>query len=70
MFPLSNRVWLSKTKLKNIKYKILTFNPEILKEKIPKDPKTAEAAKPVSKPNVLQLSFKIINSIQLDYFYY
>ncbi|XP_008318505.1 glycosyltransferase 8 domain-containing protein 1 [Cynoglossus semilaevis] len=41
------KVWLSKTKLKNIKYKILTFNPEILKEKIPKDPKTAEAAKPL-----------------------
>lgn len=42
-----NRVWLSKTKLKNVKFKIVIFKPELLSGKIPKDPQAEEATKPV-----------------------
>lgn len=48
----TNRVWLSKTKLKNVKYKIVIFKPELLKGKISKDPQTLEAAKPVRWQNM------------------
>uniref|UniRef100_A0A3B5B0Z4 Glycosyltransferase 8 domain-containing protein 1 n=1 Tax=Stegastes partitus TaxID=144197 RepID=A0A3B5B0Z4_9TELE len=41
-------VWLSKTKLQKIKYKIVIFNPELLNGKISKDPQTQEAAKPLT----------------------
>ncbi|KAI3369466.1 hypothetical protein L3Q82_007683 [Scortum barcoo] len=40
--------WLSKTKLKNIKHKIVIFKPELLSGKISKDPQTLEAAKPLT----------------------
>lgn len=43
----TNRLWLSKTKLKNVKHKIVIFKPELLKGKISEDPQTLEAAKPV-----------------------
>ncbi|XP_035518074.1 glycosyltransferase 8 domain-containing protein 1 [Morone saxatilis] len=42
------KAWLSKTKLKNVKYKIVIFKPELLKGKIPKDPQTLEAEKPLT----------------------
>ncbi|XP_044204149.1 glycosyltransferase 8 domain-containing protein 1 [Thunnus albacares] len=35
-------LWLSKTTLKNIKYKIVIFKPELLSGKISKDPQTLE----------------------------
>lgn len=41
-------VWLSKTRLKNIKYKIVIFKPELLNGKISKDPQTLEASKPLT----------------------
>lgn len=40
--------WLSKTNLKNVKYKIVTFSPELLNGKISKDSQTMEAAKPLT----------------------
>ncbi|KAF3856076.1 hypothetical protein F7725_016799 [Dissostichus mawsoni] len=40
--------WLTKTRLKNIKYKIVIFKPELLKGKISKDPQTLEAVKPLT----------------------
>ncbi|XP_040890541.1 glycosyltransferase 8 domain-containing protein 1 [Toxotes jaculatrix] len=42
------KVWLSKTKLKEIKYRIVIFKPELLNGKISKDPQTLEAAKPLT----------------------
>ncbi|XP_054473162.1 glycosyltransferase 8 domain-containing protein 1 [Anoplopoma fimbria] len=41
-------VWLSQTRLKNVKYKIVIFNPELLNGKMSKDPQTLEAAKPLT----------------------
>ncbi|KAM7422256.1 hypothetical protein PAMA_010363 [Pampus argenteus] len=41
-------VWLSKTTLKNIKYKIVIFKPELLSEKISKGPQTLESEKPLT----------------------
>ncbi|KAM3621108.1 uncharacterized protein V6R79_006164 [Siganus canaliculatus] len=40
--------WLSKTNLKDTKYKIVTFSPELLNGKISKDSQTMEAAKPLT----------------------
>lgn len=40
--------WLSKTRLKNIKYKIVIFKLELLNGKISKDPQTLEATKPLT----------------------
>lgn len=40
-------MWLSKTKLKNVKFKIVIFKPELLSGKIPKDPQAEETTKPV-----------------------
>ncbi|XP_061583672.1 glycosyltransferase 8 domain-containing protein 1 [Cololabis saira] len=40
--------WLSSTKLKNVKHKIVIFRPELLNGKISKDPKTLEAARPLT----------------------
>ncbi|KAM7006891.1 glycosyltransferase 8 domain-containing protein 1 [Tautogolabrus adspersus] len=42
------KVWLSKTKLKNVNYKIVIFKPELLNGKIAKDPQMLEAAKPLT----------------------
>ncbi|XP_071349794.1 glycosyltransferase 8 domain-containing protein 1 [Trachinotus anak] len=42
------KVWLSETKLKTVKYKIVIFNPGLLSGKISKDPKTLEAVKPLT----------------------
>lgn len=42
------KVWLSKTKLKNVNYKIVIFKPELLNGKISKDPQKLEAAKPLT----------------------
>ncbi|XP_059185218.1 glycosyltransferase 8 domain-containing protein 1 [Centropristis striata] len=42
------KVWLSKTRLKKIKYKIVIFKPELLNGKISKEPETLEAAKPLT----------------------
>lgn len=42
------KTWMSKTKLKNVKYKIVIFQPELLNGKISKDPKKLEAAKPLT----------------------
>lgn len=42
------KVWLSKTKLKTINYKIVVFKPELLDGKIFKDPNTPEAVKPLT----------------------
>lgn len=41
-------VWLRKTQLKNIKYKIVVFNPELLNGKISNDPQRLDAAKPLT----------------------
>ncbi|XP_018541367.1 glycosyltransferase 8 domain-containing protein 1 [Lates calcarifer] len=42
------KVWLSNTKLKNVKYKIVIFKPELLNGKISKDPQMLEVAKPLT----------------------
>lgn len=42
------QMWLSKTKLKSVKYKIVIFKPELLNGKISKDPQMLEAAKPLT----------------------
>ncbi|XP_034543043.1 glycosyltransferase 8 domain-containing protein 1 [Notolabrus celidotus] len=42
------KVWLSNTKLKNVNYKIVIFQPELLSGKISKDPQTLEATKPLT----------------------
>ncbi|XP_026161722.1 glycosyltransferase 8 domain-containing protein 1 [Mastacembelus armatus] len=42
------KVWLSKTKLKNIKYKIVLFKTELLNGKISKAPQSPEAANPLT----------------------
>lgn len=42
------KAWLSDTKLKYVKHKIVVFNPEHLKGKIPKDSQNLEAAKPLT----------------------
>ncbi|XP_014892227.1 glycosyltransferase 8 domain-containing protein 1 isoform X1 [Poecilia latipinna] len=42
------KAWISKTTLKNVKYKIVIFQPELLNGKISKDPKMLEAAKPLT----------------------
>ncbi|XP_074486622.1 glycosyltransferase 8 domain-containing protein 1 [Sebastes fasciatus] len=41
-------VWLSKTHLKNIKYRIVIFKPELLNGKISKDPQMLESFKPLT----------------------
>ncbi|XP_068576064.1 glycosyltransferase 8 domain-containing protein 1 [Cebidichthys violaceus] len=41
-------VWLSNTRLKNVKYKIVIFKPELLNGKIAKDTQPLEAAKPLT----------------------
>ncbi|KAM6946690.1 glycosyltransferase 8 domain-containing protein 1 [Lycodopsis pacificus] len=41
-------VWLSNTRLKNVKYKIVIFQPELLNGKITKDTQMLEAAKPLT----------------------
>lgn len=48
-------MWLSSTKLRNIKYKIVIFKTELLSGKISKDPQSLEAAKPVRQLNVLSV---------------
>lgn len=48
----TNSVWLSKTHLKNIKYRIVIFKPELLNGKISKDPQMLEAFKPVRQLDV------------------
>ncbi|KAK5872740.1 hypothetical protein PBY51_013413 [Eleginops maclovinus] len=40
--------WLGKTRLKNVKYKIVIFKPELLKGKISKDHQKLEAVKPLT----------------------
>lgn len=40
--------WLGDSKLKDIKHKIVIFNPELLKGKISQDPHSAEATKPLA----------------------
>lgn len=52
LLAFTNRVWLSKTKLKNIKCKIVIFKPELLNGKISKDSQALEAANPVRQLNV------------------
>ncbi|XP_074542423.1 glycosyltransferase 8 domain-containing protein 1 [Halichoeres trimaculatus] len=42
------KMWLSKTKLKNVNYKIVIFKPELLSGKVSKDPQTLEATKPLT----------------------
>ncbi|XP_026206026.1 glycosyltransferase 8 domain-containing protein 1 [Anabas testudineus] len=42
------KMWLSRTKLKNIKYKIVIFKTELLDGKITKDPQSFETAKPLT----------------------
>ncbi|XP_041638777.1 glycosyltransferase 8 domain-containing protein 1 [Cheilinus undulatus] len=42
------KMWLSKTKLEKINYKIVIFKPELLDGKISKDPQTLEAVKPLT----------------------
>ncbi|XP_047203881.1 glycosyltransferase 8 domain-containing protein 1 [Girardinichthys multiradiatus] len=42
------KAWMSKTKLKNVKYKVVIFQPELLNGKISKDPTMPEAAKLLS----------------------
>ncbi|KAM9813595.1 glycosyltransferase 8 domain-containing protein 1 [Neosynchiropus ocellatus] len=42
------REWLSLTKFKNLKYKIVIFNAEVLIGKISNDPKVLEATKPLT----------------------
>ncbi|XP_072238600.1 glycosyltransferase 8 domain-containing protein 1 isoform X2 [Leuresthes tenuis] len=42
------KVWLSNTELKNTKYKIVIFNPEILSGKLSKDAQSLEDAKPLT----------------------
>ncbi|XP_070700101.1 glycosyltransferase 8 domain-containing protein 1 [Pempheris klunzingeri] len=41
-------VWLSKTRLKNMKYKIVIFKPELLNGKISKDPQKLDAVNPLT----------------------
>lgn len=48
-------MWLSSTKLKHIKYKIVIFKTELLSGKISKDPQSQEAAKVVRRLKVLSL---------------
>lgn len=42
------KVWLSKTKLKHVKYKIVIFQTKLLNGKQSKDPQAMEAAKPLT----------------------
>uniref|UniRef100_A0A3Q3VNR1 Glycosyltransferase 8 domain-containing protein 1 n=1 Tax=Mola mola TaxID=94237 RepID=A0A3Q3VNR1_MOLML len=42
------KAWLSKTKLKNVKHKIIIFNPELLNGKISKESQSPEASKPLT----------------------
>ncbi|XP_030633019.1 glycosyltransferase 8 domain-containing protein 1 isoform X2 [Chanos chanos] len=42
------RTWLSKSDLNDIKHKIITFEPTILRGKIPSDPQKAETIKPLT----------------------
>nr|XP_015815031.2 glycosyltransferase 8 domain-containing protein 1 [Nothobranchius furzeri] len=42
------KLWLSRTKLKNVKHKIIVFNPDLLSGKISKDPKVAESSTPLT----------------------
>ncbi|XP_047439500.1 glycosyltransferase 8 domain-containing protein 1 [Mugil cephalus] len=42
------KAWMSKTKLNNIKHKIVIFKPELLSGKIANDPQMPEAAKPLT----------------------
>lgn len=42
-------MWLTKTRLKSVRYKIVIFKPEILKGKIPEDSQAQEAAQPVRR---------------------
>uniref|UniRef100_UPI003AACE22E glycosyltransferase 8 domain-containing protein 1 n=1 Tax=Centroberyx gerrardi TaxID=166262 RepID=UPI003AACE22E len=41
-------VWLSKTRLNNVKYKIIVFKPETVSGKMSKDPKRLETVKPLT----------------------
>nr|XP_033782048.1 glycosyltransferase 8 domain-containing protein 1 isoform X1 [Geotrypetes seraphini]XP_033782049.1 glycosyltransferase 8 domain-containing protein 1 isoform X1 [Geotrypetes seraphini] len=59
------RAWLSGTELKNLKYKILDFDPHILEGKIRVDPDQAESIKPLTfarfyLPNLLPDAEKVI----------
>lgn len=49
LFCPVNRMWLTKTRLKNVRFKIVIFKPELLKGKMPKDSVAQEAAQPVSE---------------------
>lgn len=51
-FFFTYREWLSKTKLKNIKYKIFIFDPELITGKVSKDSQMLEAVKPVRQLNI------------------
>ncbi|XP_056130460.1 glycosyltransferase 8 domain-containing protein 1 [Lampris incognitus] len=42
------KVWLSQTKLKNVKHKIIVFKPETLSSKISKDQQRLETVKPLT----------------------
>uniref|UniRef100_A0A1A7XF59 Glycosyltransferase 8 domain-containing protein 1 n=1 Tax=Iconisemion striatum TaxID=60296 RepID=A0A1A7XF59_9TELE len=42
------QLWLSQTKLKNVKHKIIIFNPDLLNGKMSKDPEVAESSKPLT----------------------
>lgn len=42
------KMWLTKTRLKSVRYKIVIFKPEILKGKIPEDSQAQEAAQPLT----------------------
>ncbi|XP_015258935.1 PREDICTED: glycosyltransferase 8 domain-containing protein 1 [Cyprinodon variegatus] len=42
------KAWMSNTKLKEVKYKIVIFQPELLNGKIPKDTSMLDAAKPLT----------------------
>lgn len=42
------KLWLSKTKLKYVKFKIVIFKPELLSGKLPKESQAEEATKPLT----------------------
>ncbi|XP_072308864.1 glycosyltransferase 8 domain-containing protein 1 [Eucyclogobius newberryi] len=42
------RTWLDEPKFKDIKHKVVLFDPELLREKIPQDSNSVEASKPLA----------------------
>lgn len=55
------RLWLSNSALKNLRYRILDFDPRVLEGKIEVDPQKADTLKPVRMMLIIFCNYQICN---------